>query len=100
MQAVNKFVPNNQVQIYRMSLEIFFWLLFNAANFCKSLPSEDWRKIVGGNEISIADAPYQVALMEYYEETQVVAHYCGGSLISERFVLTAGHCEYETHGKR
>lgn len=76
-----------------MLLQIHLWFWFAAINVCRNNPSKDWRKIVGGDEISIADAPYQVALMEYYEETEVVAHYCGGSLISDEFVLTAGHCE-------
>lgn len=93
MPAVNNFVFISQLQVNRMPLQIHFWFLLNTFNFCKSLPSKDWRKIVGGDEIEIAEAPYQVALMEYYEETEFVAHYCGGSLISDEFVLTAGHCE-------
>lgn len=80
-----------------MSLQIYFFVLLSAVDFGKCLLSKNWRKIVGGNQISIEDAPYQVALMEYYEETGVVAHYCGGSLISDEFVLTAGHCKCEIH---
>lgn len=76
-----------------MSLRIYLFLLINAVSCSRIVPSEGWRKIVGGNQISIEDAPYQVALMEYYEVTGVAAHYCGGSLISDEFVLTAGHCE-------
>ncbi|XP_073845974.1 trypsin-1-like [Musca autumnalis] len=42
-------------------------------------------RIVGGYEIDITDVPYQVSLRSSN-------HFCGGSLISKRFVLTAAHC--------
>uniref|UniRef100_A0A6M2E1M4 trypsin n=1 Tax=Xenopsylla cheopis TaxID=163159 RepID=A0A6M2E1M4_XENCH len=44
-------------------------------------------KIVGGQSTSIQQHPYQVALL--YENDY---HNCGGSLISEKWVLTAAHC--------
>lgn len=44
------------------------------------------RLIVGGNEISIEEAPYTVALI-----TNGVYH-CTGSLISKNFTISAGHC--------
>jgi trypsin len=44
------------------------------------------RRIVGGFEISIEKAPYQISLQEGG------SHTCGGSIIGEKFVLTAGHC--------
>lgn len=43
-------------------------------------------KIVGGYEINITAAPYQVSLRRYSY------HICGGSIISESYVLTAAHC--------
>ncbi|CAH2092295.1 unnamed protein product [Euphydryas editha] len=47
-------------------------------------------KIVGGYDITIQDVPYQVYLLlliddEFYSD-------CGGSIISEEYVLTAAHC--------
>lgn len=43
-------------------------------------------RIVGGFEISIADAPHQVSLQSRG------SHICGGSIISNKWVLTAAHC--------
>ncbi|KAJ8976746.1 hypothetical protein NQ317_004298 [Molorchus minor] len=46
-------------------------------------------RIVGGNPADIKDYPYQVSVL--YDST----HACGGSILSERYVLTAAHCTYE-----
>ncbi|XP_033213885.1 trypsin-2-like [Belonocnema kinseyi] len=43
-------------------------------------------KIVGGYDINIEEVPYQVSLRSYE------SHNCGGSIISDRHILTAGHC--------
>lgn len=45
-------------------------------------------KIVGGQEIQLSAAPYQVSLQkEGYHE-------CGGSIITTTHILTAAHCTY------
>ena len=46
------------------------------------------RLIVGGSQVSISDYPFIVQL---YSNSGIKA-FCGGSLISERFALTAAHC--------
>lgn len=43
-------------------------------------------KIVGGIEVDIEDAPWQVSL--HYNNL----HRCGGFIIGNDWILTAGHC--------
>ncbi|XP_075168800.1 trypsin 5G1-like [Haematobia irritans] len=65
---------------------ISFAVLFAAGCSAASvhLPRLDGR-IVGGYETDIKEVPFQVSLQNGW-------HYCGGSLIAKRFVLTAAHC--------
>ncbi|CAH2101015.1 unnamed protein product [Euphydryas editha] len=46
--------------------------------------------IVGGEEAAAAEFPHMVLLG--LEKGTVISWVCGGTLISERFILTAGHC--------
>jgi trypsin len=50
-------------------------------------PGGDSGEIVGGFPISIEEAPWQISLQE-----TGFGHFCGGSILSEDFVLTAQHC--------
>ncbi|XP_053600072.1 trypsin-7-like [Plodia interpunctella] len=56
------------------------YLISRQLNGFKSL------EIVGGDEVDIKQHPYQVSL--YYSNE----FSCGGSIVSESYVLTAGHC--------
>ena len=55
-------------------------------------PNVDTR-IVGGSEVVPHSWPWQVS-MQYSvaEETKYPIHFCGGSLIADRWVLSAAHC--------
>jgi secreted trypsin-like serine protease len=47
--------------------------------------------IINGITISAKNSPWQVSIRESGDQ-RVPKHYCGGSIISPKFVLTAAHC--------
>lgn len=44
--------------------------------------------IVGGGEFNIEQIPYQISMRKYG------SHICGGSILSDHIVISAGHCVY------
>lgn len=56
-------------------------------------------KIVGGNTASISQYPWQAAVVWGPGKVSGTAHdrqFCGGSLLTSRIVITAGHCVFDT----
>lgn len=51
------------------------------------LLAEDDLEIVGGTDANIADYPWQISF-----QTSSGSHFCGGSVLSADWVLTAQHC--------
>lgn len=49
-------------------------------------------KVVGGRDADRDAHPFQVGLLIAAEADDLKAQYCGGTLVSERFVVTAAHC--------
>ncbi|XP_040904064.1 coagulation factor IXa [Toxotes jaculatrix] len=57
-------------------------------------PSGPHKRIVGGNVVAPGEIPWQVALM-----TRPGGRlFCGGSILSRWWVITAAHCLMEVHG--
>ncbi|XP_037729713.1 melanization protease 1 [Drosophila subpulchrella] len=48
-------------------------------------------RVVGGKETGKREFPW-MALIEYTKPGNLKGHHCGGSLINNRYVLTAAHC--------
>ncbi len=56
-------------------------------------------KIVGGSAASISQYPWQAAVVLSTAQSSKNAHdrqFCGGSLLTSRIVITAGHCVADT----
>ncbi|XP_075978591.1 trypsin-3-like [Anticarsia gemmatalis] len=53
--------------------------------------STDKDSIYGGNNASIKDFPYQVSIY-IVDNVDGDLFYCGGSIISQNYILTAAHC--------
>ncbi|XP_058794269.1 trypsin-1-like [Phymastichus coffea] len=49
-------------------------------------------RVVGGNNAEVGEFPHQISLQ--YILSGVMTHICGGSIISEKWILTAGHCVF------
>lgn len=47
------------------------------------------RRIFGGSDTEIREAPYQISLMRLGE------HICGGAIVTNFWIITAAHCVFE-----
>merc|ERR1712189_107972 len=68
----------------KTTMKAFILLALFAVAYAAPIDDED-DKIVGGYECRKNSVPYQVSLNAGY-------HFCGGSLISSTWVVSAAHC--------
>ncbi|KAL6030229.1 hypothetical protein STEG23_035757 [Scotinomys teguina] len=67
-------------------MKIFIFFAFLGAAVALPTSGDDDDKIIGGYTCRKHSVPYQVSLHDGY------GHQCGGSLISDQWVLSAAHC--------
>ncbi|XP_049296147.1 trypsin 5G1-like [Anopheles funestus] len=65
---------------------VLYGTILGFPNYSTSSKVPENQRILGGHEVHIGDIPYQVSVQ------LVSVHVCGGSLISQQWVITAGHC--------
>ena len=49
-------------------------------------------RIVGGSATAIGSVPWQVSLSRSDASSNYAGHFCGGSILSEDWIITAAHC--------
>lgn len=65
-------------------LNVYFLLLIVLVGSVVANPS--YNRVVGGNDAVSKQFPHQISLRRDH------SHVCGGSIISDRYILTAAHC--------
>ena len=71
--------------------------LFTIAIFC--IITNSAYAIWNGNEANGNDYKFMVSIQAQYVDASTWTHWCGGSLINNKFILTAGHCIADSTGK-
>lgn len=70
-------------------------LAFVSANWLNELTFSGLsNRIIGGDEAKHGQFPHQVSLRRKLTKQ----HFCGASILSERFILTAAHCSRGLYG--
>lgn len=62
----------------------------NMEYFLSQFQRGSYDKIVGGEDVDILDYPWQVSLQ--LRPPHGAHHFCGGTILSEEWILTASHC--------
>ncbi|CAN7981507.1 unnamed protein product, partial [Ixodes pacificus] len=55
--------------------------------------------IIGGTRAFKGEFPWQVSVRNLDPSGRYTRHFCGGALLNDRWVLTAGHCVVDDYGR-
>ncbi len=80
----------NQEKYYHDPVSEFFKDPENMEYFLSQFHRGSYDKIVGGDNVDIHDYPWQVSMQ--LRPPHGVQHFCGGTILSEDWILTASHC--------
>lgn len=82
------------VQLQRILLIFLSLVIMFIEPHAGQMDNETHASIVGGRDIKITDAPYQVSIRRRADHLYRfgLGHVCGGTVISQRMVCTAAHC--------
>ena len=88
-KKILKYENNNEFQTNRQKLKNVFNI-----HFTGSIEDPEFNlRIIGGHDAKHGQFPYQVSIQKYSYPTYANnSHICGGSIIDERWILTAAHC--------
>ncbi|XP_032686017.1 trypsin-1-like [Odontomachus brunneus] len=71
-----------------MALTLLSFLSFVALSQARFIETFFDPRIVNGEDAELGEIPYQVSLQTSYSDS----HFCGGSVLNDNYVITAGHC--------
>ncbi|XP_045886912.1 coagulation factor IXa [Micropterus dolomieu] len=84
---------NNKSVVNQTQKKLPLWV-YNDTEVPSEEPPRPFKRIVGGVVVIPGEIPWQVALIQHPS-----GHlFCGGSILSERWVITAAHCLVEAQG--
>ncbi|GMT36432.1 hypothetical protein PFISCL1PPCAC_27729, partial [Pristionchus fissidentatus] len=79
-------------------LVFFLSLIIGCTSLCglrdSKFDGQRFKRIIGGEKVTkVGEWPWQVALQKF--DSKSVDGACGGTVIADRWILTAAHCVYE-----